>query len=443
MSTVMSNKKTKKKPVDQAQQELFPEKPVEPKKAQQVALVDYLKVHCMEVHLEVNWYSTSKTLDSATAKAMLSDYNASVDSVGMSKRLFGSGHPLVKAANKAKTALLAYRDSMTTAVAKVPPLNMSEEDAAKFLQKEPGTRLIETTSIEDFDQQVQILVGNLKASVKALNDGLDSVKEFDKKRLGTLFKDSDYPNEVTAEVRGPYYKEVNYSADFESVAPNACKRMKDALFHRLAGGVDATIGDFARSLVDLAKQIANQLGNRTRLLVPKGHALSHLREAEVIEYLTPDNDPEVPAGKIMVNVRYTPNGKKKNETEWLELTPEEYQALKPYETNERKKLYESSLDNLKQQCVSVKNVAAMLGEQGTPIVTAASKLEDLLASVGTNNKEVLEELRSSEFVRKQTTKALSELTSALTSQFSVKEVFTERRRSIGKFKKRNTSEDEE
>ncbi len=442
MSSVMAKKK--KPPKNTGQQEMFKkQEEADAAKDRQVALVDYLKVHCMEVHLEVNWYSTSKTLDAATAKQILAGYDASVDAVGMNKRLFGSGHPLVKSANKAKTALLAYRDSMTTAVAKVPPLNMSEEDASKFLQKEPGTRLIETGSIDTFDQQVQVLVGNLKAAVKALNDGLEDVKAFDKTRLGTLFKDSDYPTEVTAEVRGPFYKEVGYSADFEKVAPGACKRMKDALFHRLSGGVDATIGDFARSLVDLAKQIANQLGNRTRLLVPKSHELAYLREAEVIEYLTTENDPEVPAGKIMVNLRYTPKGKKKSETSWFEFTPEEYEALKPYETNERKKLYDSSLENLKQQCASVKNVTSMLGEQGTPIVEAASKLEDLLASIGTSNESVLEELRSSAFVRKQTTKALGDLANLLTTQFSSKEIFTERRRSIGKFKKRKAEDDEE
>lgn len=406
--------------------------------------IDYLKAHCMEVSLEVNWFTTSKAVDRSTAIDMLEGYEADADSVGMSKRLFSSKHPLVKSANEAKRALVAYRDSMTAVVPKSPPLGMDDEAARKLLEKEPGVRLIETEKIDEFEEHVAVLVSNLQAAIKALNAGLSQVLAFDKAKLGKLYKDSDYPEKVEAQVRGPKYGEIKYSLDFEKIAPKAFARMAKDLEYRLKGGIELTVADFADALISLAKQMANQLGSRIRLKVPKTNpAMGYLRDAEVVEYVTHAEDPEVPVGSVAVNLRYTPPGKKKNEMVWHEFTVAEYDALCPYESDEKKKLYESSLQNLRDQCDSIKNVMAMLGNIGTPVIAAADKVEDLLASVGGSNKEVLEELRNSNMARKATLRAFNDLASTLTTQVSSIEVFSERRRSISKLKRKSKPEDEE
>ena len=368
----------------------------------QQKLVDFLQLNCMEVGLEVGWFSTSKKLDDDTVQEMLKDYDATVDSVGMTKHLFSSKHPAIKTANAAKTALTRAFYAQTIPAAAVPPAMVTVKEARKFLAKAPGTRYIQKERLDPFMEQIMALIASLKSAVTAVNEQLQDIIAFDKGRLGKLYRQGDHPKTVAAEVRWTV-NPIQYPVDFEQLAPKTCAFMKKQFFDRMGATIDVAAVSIADNLAITAKQIAAQLGNRTRLLVPLGHELQKLRGAEVVQKLTHEDSPdEIAEGQVLFSARYKPASKDRNIIEWFgPMTEAAFDSLKPYSTDEKKKVAESSLRNLREQCTAFRQVGEMLGAKGQKIAAAVTSLEDMLAAGGGNDEAVVKEMRDSAYYRKQ------------------------------------------
>jgi hypothetical protein len=401
--------------------------------------VDFLQMNCMELKLEITWLTTSRQIEGVLASKMLNSVNATKRAVSLSKKLFSSSHPAVKAATAAKQAIISYRDSMTIPVAAIPASAMSSQktnEKTGLMMKEPGARMILSNMIDEFTTQLDVLVGNLHAAVKMMDEQLESIKARDKQELQDLYNEDDYPESVSefVQVRGPFFSEVKYTADFEKLAPKTCQRAMTQLRAKLAGTADLAAADFAKALMQVTETIANQLGKRVRLKPPSTHPDKHLRDAEVVGVRNHLTDEAIPDGMLLVEVRYEGKLRKKDPqhelpewasevsippakvtetkgrgkdakaghstTETLILSEEEYAALKPYETEEQKKVSVSTLENLQGKIDAFKNIGSMLGAHGAPIKKAVDELDELIRSGGRNNGEVLNEMRNSQTFRK-------------------------------------------
>lgn len=415
---------------------VVPEAPaVIAKPASNIVAVDFLRKSCMEVTIEISWLSTSKQIEKVMAARMLNAVDASAKSVSLSKRLFDSKHPAVKAANAAKSAIIAYRDSMTVPVAAVPPEGATDPKA--FLMKEPGSRLILTELVDEFTEKMAFLVSNLKQAVSNMNDQLTSIKESDKANLKDLYNEEDYPESITEliSVRGPSFRTIDYTLDFERLAPKTCARAVQQLQNRLSGTVDLAAADFSQALLTVTSQVANQLSNRVRLMPPRGHALQKYRDAEVTEYRDHSTHPdEIEEGLVTLEVRYMPTGTTKNITEWLEPMPlATYEDIK-METNERKMVYATSIDNLQSKLNGFTKISCMLGEPGKPIAAAVESLNLLLKEGGNNSEALLKEMRDSGSFRKRLNTEMQKINDALSSHITGLIPMKPKRRAIGKIK---------
>lgn len=413
--------------------------------AQQSA-VAFLQKACMEVSIEVSWFATSKQIEGVLAARMLNSVNASKQAVTLSKRLFDSKHPAVKAANASKTAITAYRDSMTIPAAAVPPEGAA--DPKMFLMKEPGTRLILTEMIDEFTAKMDFLISNLMLAVSKLDENLTEIKHADSVRLGDLYNAEDYPESIAEliSVRGPFYKEVSYTANFEKLAPEACKRAMNQLYQKLSGTIDLAASDVAQNLLTVVSQVANQLSNRTRIYPGAKHpTLGKYHDAEVTQYCNHDSHPdELKQNEVLLEVRYKPVGELRNVTEWLPLMSEaEYQAMAPSSTTERKKVHETSVENLQSKLESFKAIGHMLGDAGKPIAEAVSSLSTLLAKGGKDSQSLLVEMRDSKTFRSQLGAEMSKVSQALSSHIGILAVGKPKRRAIGSLKSNLTNKAED
>ena len=390
----------------------------------------FLQGKCMEVVMRVNWFTQSTGIDKGTLQTMLKDFESDSGSVTATKRLFSSRHPVVKKANDARAALTRFFHSKTISAAAFSATAMTENQAKQMLQADPATRYVWLEDLEEFDAQMGVLAKNVIEAVEEVNRELESIKDFDRGQLKKLYCEKDYPEQVSTQVRGPDYKPVQFPADFGKLAPKAFARAQERAYERLAASVDLTVQGLAQGFLELAGQIANQLGRRTRLKVPQQHSLAYLREAEVLEFRDHKVDHDVPEGKIEVNLRFKPTKDGKNVTQWFNFTTAQYAELQPYTTEEKKKLYDSSLRSLREQCETVRDLSKMLGDSGQPLADSATKFVDLLASIGTTDKQVLEELRSSEFTRKKTVEQLEEVSTVLATSMNYEAFVSNRRRSI-------------
>jgi len=410
-----------------------------------VELVSFLREHAVEISLELSLpgFTGSAVVDQgesaamararqrelvAAGKANEDDLRHSVKALSSRVRMFSSDNIYVKRLNAARTAVMSYRDAHTCPIANITSskVEMTAEDASKIFSKDPGKRLILAKDLDNFLENVDRLCSDLRAAVNDLNEHMDEVIEHDRSMTPRhLFDESRY-GEIGLDVRGPYPTELGYSFQLQELAPAACKRAEEFLQERLSHTVEITIGDLANKLTDFVHTIAEQLNNRTRLRIPReqwGEEWFCLHEAEVISVLDiADYDGESPdtvtcgSGEVEMAVqlrRYIPRAGKgetkgKNAPQWYFFSRGFYEGMRPYTSDEKKRFTESSMLNLGQQCQSIRNVAEMLGNFGSPLVDVANRLDDIMANVGNTPEAAVDQLRNSSYVRNDVRRRLLE-----------------------------------
>jgi hypothetical protein len=350
-------------------------------KAPKRDITDHLQMQCMQVDIEIAWFSTTRQAGNDEAAAMLRPVNASRKGVSITKRLFSSKHEAVKNANAARQRLRAYIESMTIPVAAIVPRDAV--DPAAYLMKQPSTRLILRSDIDEFDNRVQQLTAELYTAARALDDAVDEIKALDRQTLGTLYDDDNYkikPSEQIA-VRGPLLSEVGFRADFADIAPRACERAMAQLRAQLQNTVTIASQEFSSGLAEAAESIAAQLANRTRLRPLSSHKrYAELYEAEVVNELRHADDADVQEGHVLLQVRLKKaRGSGKSDSVWLEpMSEAAYAALRPTETDERRKVYDTTVEHLREQMQMFHKVREMLGSDADGLGAVIDNLEQLL-----------------------------------------------------------------
>lgn len=142
------------------------------------------------VSLTIREYGASKRDDDASAAVVSANFAEDAQAARVWKTLFPRG----SAMDKVKAALRALR-------------NFHYRNTLAYMHD--GPRVLSTKNYAEYTQGLRRLSDDLDKAVLLLCSDLADLKEISRKRLGTLFKDSDYP---TAETLAQAFKvEARYA----------------------------------------------------------------------------------------------------------------------------------------------------------------------------------------------------------------------------------------
>lgn len=377
--------------------------------AEATATGELLLNQCSRVRVRMSSFSTTSKVSNEIATEMLKDTDADRKSVSISKRFLNSKHPALEAVRQAKSSLAAYVQSMT-----IPLLALRNlEDTEAGMQKDAGVRLIQKKDMEEFDRKVEYLVSVLMTATAALQEALPAIKEEEKKRLGRLYSEEDYPQDITKLVAVAWgYETVGVDLDWEKICPAIYQREAANARMKFAAVAENAAEEFAATFVQYVAQVTDQLGSRTRLNPTADSGFLEYKDAEVLELLDHTRDPEIPPGHVLPRVRLKKEGKGRSNDVWFAtpLPRNQYQAeLRPYETAEKRKLFASTVENLKGQMERFLNVGDMLGPYRSVINESVDRVKLLLtkASGDLDSERIAAELRSGDVFRTEMRAALA------------------------------------
>lgn len=371
---------------------------------------------CSEVRVRINWFGTSAKVDEEMAIEMLKGTDAARGAVSIGKRLLSSKHEALSAVKEARQAIEAHVAAWT-----VPMLAIRASSSPdSSLRKDAGIRLIQKKDMAQFDERLGYLKGLLHTAAQSLQRKLPEIKEQDRERLGRLYDEGDYPTDVTALIGVEVtYKTAGVDLDWETLCPAIYERERDAARQKFTAVVENAAAEFAGRFVKYVKQVVDQLGNRIRINPVDSHGTAHvigpddelvnvnIRDAEVLDKLTHSTDEEVPAGSVLLKVRLAKGGKKGRAFEaWFAkpITENEYATkLRPYASTDRKKLYDSTIDNLKQEMEAFLNIGELLGPYREVIAGSVERVKNMLGKgdSGLDTSRIAEQLRQGDYFRNE------------------------------------------
>jgi hypothetical protein len=432
--------------------------------AKQEALEDaakFLKEACYTVEFETSWFATQRKATKAETESMLkkADDEAETDMIGISLKMLPADDPYIKKMNQAKTALYAYRDSVTIPSAQLPLISAAEKAVEEYktvekdvwvskkaeaelkleriLKKKAGERIIMSGDVDKFDDYcTNVLIPNLLKAVEEANDNIDKIKANAEKKLKKRFREDLFPDEFKVGVRGPDYGEVGVSVSFEEACPRAAGRLKKSAEQRFMDTVELAVADFANSFMATAEVAAEQLSAKTKLMPPVKSEYRRLKDGVLKEQKFHKDDPTIPEGSRVIVVEYFEN-KKKVEEEIGPLTEDEFKALNPYESETMGKVYESTFQKLCDDLTRFEKIGKMLGDAGKPLEGIVTDVRKLFENAGSasNAKKITDEVKNSTFFRNTAASTLAKAADAMEGVVdSMPIVKKKRRRAIGKLK---------
>ena len=408
---------------------------------------ELLEETCYAVDLEVNWFTASAQAKGGVVDEMADVAEADKDSFSIPVKLFSSKHPLVEKCEAAKRLLYAFRDQHTWPLAKIQAFLSTDKDKGvllatkkgaggkKTVAKDAGIRCISIEKLDDFVTQLQEVYGPaVITAVQQLNAQMDEVLMFEEKRQGRLFRKENYPKEINASIR-MMPRRLGLGVDFEKHCPKAAALLLATKDAQLSDTVELAVAELVNTLFNYVKVVTNQLGYRTRLAPTTRHPVyGHLQDAEVVSITTSKENPDVAEDSLILEVRYVPKGEKKAKVEELEITEAQYKELRPYQTEERKKVVETTLDGMLYQIERIANLAKPLGKPGQRLKGIADEVREVFHTAGGNKAEMLKEMRDSSFFRKAACKSLAGVQEKLQDMVITMPAYKQQRRSVGRIK---------
>lgn len=166
-----------------------------------------LQFECRAVKLSFSEMGRQKTLSEEHKAEIATSLGATQSSLALSKRLFDSQEPTIKAVNAAKSAIHGYWLGMT------------------LPYTEAGTRLIKEDGIDRFSSHVDELIVGFRDAVDKLDAALAGIIERERTRLGRAFNSADYP----ATVKNLFNVEISYP---NTSPPEYLRKLKPDLYDR-------------------------------------------------------------------------------------------------------------------------------------------------------------------------------------------------------------------
>jgi hypothetical protein len=256
-----------------------------------------------------------------------------------------------------------------------------------------------------------------------------------------LYCEDDYPTNLVDDVvvSVEYLPGTRVALNLKEVAPEIYARQMTLARVACEEVVHSWAEEFGRNFQNFVLQFADQLSMRLRLDPVEDWKI--LKDAEVTNVIKHQDDETVPSGHVVISLRRKdklvitlPGGKTLVPTPtgeyWLDAMPEHDYAvlLRPYETTQKKKLYDSTLANLKEQMEAFRRSAEMFGPHAAAIQAAVDRVGSLFSEVSRDQDtgRLLEELRVSDRSRRDMRQALQAVGQSLGN--AVEDVVKVRRR---------------
>lgn len=372
---------------------------------------------CSKVRVRCTWFSTStKVGDDVIAEMTGMNPKLVKEAMSSSKRLLKSKHEALVAAKQAFQAVQDYVGSMT-----IPLIALRTVNDGNTLKKDAGVRVIRKQDMTDFDEKMNFLTGVLNTAAQSLQNALPQIIEEDRIRLtatnAKLFNVADYPSDVTSLIGVTWgFEPIGVDLEWEQVCPKIFERERLAAKDKYEAVVECAAVEFAKRFVQYVRQVTDQLGNRTRLRPVETRAnlevavddeisVVNADGAEVITLLRHEDEPdEIPEGHVLAELRLAKPDKGRSAVVWMAKPMKMndfHQHMRPYSSDERKKLYASTVDNLKHELETFRNIGAMLGPYESVISDSVDKVRAMLieGSQDMNSERIASELRDGTYFR--------------------------------------------
>lgn len=376
---------------------------------------------CSKVRVRIAWFGTSVKIDDATAKTMLNSVGSDKGAASLSKRLMSSKSDAMNELRAARKSIDDHIGAWT-----VPMLALTDAPTSTggvTFRKDAGTKLIQKKDITTFDERLQYLKGLLFAAADKVDQSLPEVMIAEKEKLGGLFNEKDYPKSVRALIGVEVtYEPTGIDLDWERLCPKIYEREAQMARIKFEAVVENAASEWAQQFVKFVSHVVEQLGNRKRVNPVLGSKYAQYKDAEVMDTAMHDQDDSVPAGMIAVKLRLQKGDRPgKSDEVWIEpMTLVDYQTvLRPYEAvKERKKLYPSTIENLKNEMDKFRNIGELLGPYKTVIGDAVDKVNVMLGKgdAGLDSENIAKKLREGSYFRDEMTKALSGVATLVSDQ---------------------------
>lgn len=385
------------------------------------------------VKFQVGWLPGAIGFTDAAKAALAAQLNIDKRVIRGSYAILGASRdPLIQQGAALKRLLVTIRNQYTIPEYTLTASANKEESELKA-EKVAGSYLIEACKVEEFlgrfnDVREQYLNWGKQVSEPV---NYQRIRDADEAALGNdwVVVAPKYPSAyqmadaVSCDV--PRIEPFNASFTLADVAPATAKMLREQAEARLAASVDGAVGELVYEFQEMVKSVAQNCGKRVRLLPSIGHPQQDLRYAEVQQILRHTDDPDsIPVDKLLITVqRAQPKDSDKSKfvqtgkAEDILLSQEEYNALKPYETDENKVLTQSSFDNLIWLANKIQSVKSMLGSAtGSDSLTKlAEEVSATLGNMGGSAAEITKQLRNSGFARQQAKATFQSFLDKLTS----------------------------
>jgi len=385
------------------------------------------------VKFQIGWLPGAIGFTDAAKSALANQLNIDKRVIRGSYAILGASRdPLIQQGAALKRLLTTIRNQYTISEYTLVATANKEENDFKS-EKVAGSYLIEACKVEEFlarfnDVRESYLNWGKQVAEFA---NYQRIKDADQAALGSDWKvvEPKYPTSfqmadaVSCDL--PRIEPFNASFTLADVAPATAKMLREQAEARLAASVDGAVGELVWEFQEMVKSVAQNCGKRVRLLPSLGHPQQDLRYAEVQQILRHVDDPDsIPVDKLLITVqRAQPKDSDKSKfiqtgkAEDILLTQEEYNALKPYETDESRVLTQSSFDNLIWLANKIQSVKSMLGSAtGSDSLTKlAEEVSATLGNMGGSAAEITKQLRNSGFARQQAKATFQSFLDKLTS----------------------------
>jgi hypothetical protein len=209
------------------------------------------------------WFGVCKSLTREQKDLAADSFGANGDFLSAGKKLVDTRHPKYKAVTAVRNRIVQFWK------------------AVSLPYPEPGLRLIRQDRIDAFDSQMRLLHGELLEAVEQLDLYYDALKSAARRRLGSLYAESDYP--VT--LGGLFAVEW----DFPSVEPpdylrqlnptlyeQECERVRSRFEESVRLAEEAFLAEFSQVVSHLCERLSGDQDGKPKIF--RDSAVNNLRE---------------------------------------------------------------------------------------------------------------------------------------------------------------------
>lgn len=385
----------------------------------------------MTVKFQTGWLPGAIGFTDAAKSALADELNIDKRVIRGSYAILGASRdPLIQEGAALKRLMASIRNQCT-----IPEYTLTSSASGTKTQAEKvaGSYLIEACAVEEFLSSFNAVRTQYLNWGKKVSEytNYQKLRNADELALGKDWQviAPRYPSAealadaITCDM--PRIEPFNASFSLEDLAPATANLLREQAEARLAASVDGAVSELILEFKEMVESVAKNCGKRIRLLPPMEHKRQDLRYAEVQTIFRHADDPTIPEDKMLVSVqRCSPKDNDSSKfiqtgkTEDFLWSQNDYNELRPYETDENKVLSSSSFDNLIWLAKKIQSVKSMLGDAAgaADLTKLAEEVTTTLGSMGGSAADITKQIKNSSFARAQTKITFNNFLDKLTTQ---------------------------